>query len=429
MQFSTMAEEDVDNVIRFVLASDTISDQTSRACGYLTSIMVRRNPLSRRIRDHGPALMEKFRLFLLRTDKPLHKNDYFHAILWMFDPDLGDQDPILPALLRTVDIFVAELERALANSTFTAFAGNIVNGLANLIAYVGRHVCKEHFERAGVMRIVAQSLAQGSPNTVSSALLIANFAGESPEYAPVLQEFAHEIVGVLRAALEDDEFKGRAWSPKGACQALSCMSGYRPHHATLVALDSHEFLVRVILRDWFSRDNYQSLGARYFFDAQGYAARVLWNLRSEINILRYAPQLAVRLRSLIAHPAVSPGVTFAFNLLLKHVLATTPIAPPTYLPRLVPAAEAAPRLVLGHPGAKLRSGERADDGSGDLLALASSCSSAVVVVTSKPVGWRAQALAELLLALGRPVSFVQHDSAKLDAWMVHMVALQVPHID
>ncbi len=53
-----------------------------------------------------------------------------------FDPDCGDKDPILPALLDNLPVFVSELQSAIVSEANT-LAANIINGLANLIAYVG----------------------------------------------------------------------------------------------------------------------------------------------------------------------------------------------------------------------------------------------------------------------------------------------------
>ncbi len=139
--------------------------------------------------------------------------------------------------------------------------------------------------------IISQVLEIGDPNPVSAALLLANLCGEDPIYAPMLGKNLHLIVGVVAASLEDTEFRGRAWSPKGACQvgiyprdlttqALSCMSLLPDHQHSLVHLNAAARLASVLRRNWATRDNYVSLGGRYFADAQGYAARSLWNMRS-----------------------------------------------------------------------------------------------------------------------------------------------------
>ena len=74
--------------------------------------------------------------------------------------------------------------------------------------------------------------------------------------------------------------------PPSLPKAISCLSLSAAHHATLIQLNAQQFLALVLERRWALRDNYHSLGPRYFAEAQGYAARALWNLRLSVGIWR-----------------------------------------------------------------------------------------------------------------------------------------------
>jgi hypothetical protein len=92
----------------------------------------------------------------------------------------------------------------------------------------GRRACLDHFERLEIPSLAESVLVTHHPdmNTVSSALLLANYALDERRLGVALRHGLPLFQGVLRASLDDNTFQGRVWSPKGVCQVrhvLPCL--------------------------------------------------------------------------------------------------------------------------------------------------------------------------------------------------------------
>jgi hypothetical protein len=282
---------EIKRVVASLLSEESVSYSIVLAVQQITSILICRHETSSIIRSQGPALIEKMKRFLeLETsmNEP-SRNDFFYAMIWMFDPAKGESDPNLPALLAQTGFFVAELMRAMRARSHH-YAANILNGLANLVAYVGRRVVEPYFQEHGVLDVVAKLLDghADTVNSVSASILFGNYynrsdSGDASLTARLLTMIP-VMADVLRAAVQDSQYGGRTWSPKGACEALCNLSGFPQFHDALLFAEVPSVLLAVLFRDWTTRANYSTLGGRYYADALGFAARTLWNVRFECEL-------------------------------------------------------------------------------------------------------------------------------------------------
>jgi hypothetical protein len=277
---------EIKRVVAFLLSEESISYSVVLAVQQVTSILICRHETSSIIRAEGAALIAKMKRFLeLETSmSDPSRNDYFYAMIWMFDPAQGEADRNLLPLLAQTGFFVAELQRAMRTNSHH-YAANILNGLANLVAYVGRRVVEPFFNAHGVLDVIAKLLDShaNTVNAVSAAILFGNYYNSTNTNDGALTARLLTMIpvmaDVLRASVQDSQYGGRTWSPKGACEALSNLSGYSQFQDALLFAEVPTVLLAVLFRDWQTRANYATLGARYYADALGFATRALWSLR------------------------------------------------------------------------------------------------------------------------------------------------------
>eukprot|EP00048_Salpingoeca_helianthica_P014416 m.221581 g.221581 ORF g.221581 m.221581 type:complete len:503 (-) comp15842_c0_seq1:293-1801(-) len=292
---------EIKRVVAFLLAEESPSYSVVLAVQQLTSILISRHETSAIVRSHGSALLAKMRHFLQQEpsiNEP-SRNDFYYSMIWMYDPAKGENDANLHALLSHTGFFVSELVRAMHASSHH-YAANILNGLANLVAYVGRRVVEPYFQAHGVLAVVAKLLDShaDSVNAVSAAILFGNYfsaseciegACDSAEsvalgFTARLLTMVPVLADVLRAAVQDLQYGGRTWSPKGACEALSNLAKYPQFHEALLHAEVPSVLLGVLFRDWSTRANFGTLGTRYYADALGFAAHALWSLRFAVDL-------------------------------------------------------------------------------------------------------------------------------------------------
>lgn len=350
-------------IIAALLASAEASHVEIMHVQHITTVLICRMEACTLVRASGKALIAKMKQFLQQEPNMniSFRNDFFYAMMWIFDPILGENDPNLPHLLSETGFFVGELQRATVARS-KQYAANVLNGLANMVSYVGRRVVEPYYAASDVLGVIAHLLDVHPEmvNIVSAALLFGNYYMQSDatneQMVARLQTMIPIIACVIEAAVTDISYGGRTWSPKGACEALSNLSQHVEFHQALAMCEAPTLLAGVLMRDWMQRANYITLGAEYYADALGYAARALWNLRFAAPLpSARCGEVADRLTELLESIRMSTNLRTCFAALRDTLDARRPIVcratvedfpfstPPT-------AATRASYLVVCHPG-------------------------------------------------------------------------------
>eukprot|EP00048_Salpingoeca_helianthica_P022977 m.21408 g.21408 ORF g.21408 m.21408 type:complete len:453 (-) comp8078_c0_seq1:55-1413(-) len=346
---------EVKRLIALLLAEEEPTQMVVHAVQQLTSVLICRLDTCALVRASGPALIEKMKYFLNKETNFLanHRNDFFYAMMWIFDPAVGATDPNLQILLSNTGFFVSELLQATAARS-KLYSANLLNGLTNLVSYVGRRMVEPYFAPHDVLGVISNLLDTQTDmvNSVSASLLFGNYFShaDASNVAMVarLQTMVPIIAHVVQAAVTDVQYGGRTWSPKGACEALSNLSQYNEFHGALVSCDVARWLVEVLSRDWTVRSNYLTLGAAYYSDALGYASRTLWNLRFAVRLDRdKCTMLAERMQFLLGALQLSPNLTNCMSALRDSFLAQAAIMERELMPtKVLFDAAASPHVIL-----------------------------------------------------------------------------------
>jgi hypothetical protein len=176
---------EIRRLIALLLTNNEPSHNVLLAVQHLTNVLICRLDTCSLVRANGAALIGRMRHFLER-EQDMHassRNDFFYAMMWMwvacaldlpgegggggrncsfyacrsilhayvdalfsrlqrshfrgsFDPAVGASDPNLQVLLSHTGFFVEELLRAMQQGS-RLYSANILNGLANMVSYVG----------------------------------------------------------------------------------------------------------------------------------------------------------------------------------------------------------------------------------------------------------------------------------------------------